>query len=204
GRGGVAGGFPAAKALAGRSMIEAEAERAAGVAHATYRRPRLRLTLKRYAAMIADRLGFPDDSYPARFIETVASDWAINAGLLNPVGAATTIPENFTEQARFLADVDLDYQTRRIHFVIAAVNWWYRDVGKPGYPTRTELDSAKARLYQHLDELDALVVGIAAGAGRAALDRAFPADDVRTAARGRDTAYAPYHYADLDHLRRTV
>ena len=198
------GGFPAAKLLTVRSMIEAEAERAAGFAHATYRRLRLRLTLKRYAAMIADRLGFPDDSYPARFIETVASDWAINAGLLNPVGSAVKIPENFTEQTRFLADVDLDYQTRRIHFVIAAFNWWYREVGKPGYPTRAELDSAKARLYQHLAELDALVISIAAGTGRAALDRAFPADEVRTAARNRDTAYASYHYADLDQLRRTV
>ena len=187
-----------------RRLVETKAEEEAGFARATYRRLRLRLALKRYAAMIASRLDFPDDSYPARFIETVASDWAISVGMLSPIGAATRARENLDEQESFLADVDLDYQRRRMQFVIAAFNWWYRDIAKPGYPTRAELDGAKERLYKHLADLDALVVDIAEHAGRAPLDRAFPSDEVKEGARKQDRTYAQRHRADLDELRRTV
>jgi hypothetical protein len=154
--------------------------------------------------MIADRLGFPDDSYPARFIETVASDWAINARLLNRIEAETRVTEDVAGQASFLADIDLDYQARRIQFVIAALNWWYRDIGKSGYPSRAELDGAKALLYTHLADLEALVLEIARDAARGALDRAFPADEVRAAAREQDRTYATRHQAGLDELRRIV
>jgi patatin-related protein len=200
----IVGSLTAEQLLKVRRVVETKALQEAGYAQATYRRLRLRLVLKRYAAMIAGRLGFPEDSYPARFIETVASDWAINRGLLCPIDAATRVPEDLAEQLNFLADVDLDYQARRIQFVIAAINWWYRDVGKPGYPTRVELDGAKLCLYKFLGGLEALVVEIADNAAHGPLGRAFPSGQVQTAARNQDRTFASQHQTDLDELRRTV
>ena len=196
--------FPAGDLLKLRSRIETMAAGEAGFALGTYRRLRLRLVLRRYAALIAGHLGFPEDSYPARFIETAASDWAGQVGLLRPVGLPTRAAEDAAEQDRFLADVDLDYEKRRLQFAIAAFNWWYRDVGKPGHPTRAALDAAKKRLYAHLDDLDALPGQIVEEGGRAVLDRAFPRDEVQRAALAQDRTYASRHRADLDELRRTV
>jgi patatin-related protein len=190
--------------LSVRDSVEAKAEREAGYAQATYRRLRLRMVLRRYAAMIAKRLNFPDDSYPARFVETVTSDWAVAKGLLSPVGAAVKMPENLDEQKSLLADVDSDYQHRRIQFVISAFSWWYRDVAKPNYPTRAELDGAKDRLCKFLADLEGLVEAFAVGAGGKLLERAFPVGEVRDAARKQDRGYADRHLADLDELRRTM
>jgi patatin-related protein len=187
-----------------RALVAASAEREAGYALGTYRRLRLRLVMKRFAAMIAGNLGFPPDTYPARYIESVASDWAGEARLLNQIEKDTRVTEDGPDQVKFLTEVDLDYEARRIQFVIAAFSWWYGKVGEAGFPTRTELDQAKERLYDYLAKLEALVPEIATGAGRATLERAFPADEVRAAARRQDRDYAIRHRADLDELRRVV
>jgi hypothetical protein len=100
--------------------------------------------------------------------------------------------------------VDLDYQDRRLQFIIAAFSWWYRDAGKPGFPTRPELDQAKARLYAHAASLKALVPELANKTARAALDRAFPAAEVEQSARNQDTQYVTRHRQDLDDLHRIV
>jgi len=193
-----------ARLLQLRGIVETKAANGAGYALATYRRLRLRLVLRRYAEMIAAGLEFGRDTYPARFIETVASDWARAARLLNQIESESRMAEDVSEQTRFLADVDLDYDARRIEFVIAALNWWYRDVGKMGYPSRAELDEGKARLYQHLAALRSLVVELAGTTGREALARAFPRNEVLRAAREQDRDYAARHKTELDNLRAAV
>jgi hypothetical protein len=104
----------------------------------------------------------------------------------------------------FLADVDLDFEERRIHFVIAAFNWWYRDVGSAGFPTRAELDRAKALLYDYLAQVRAVVADVAKTTGREALERAFPPRELEDAAREQAREYAARHRGDLDDLRRVV
>jgi patatin-related protein len=187
-----------------RDLVAAKAEREAGYALGTYRRLRLRLVVKRFAAMVAGNLGFPPDTYPARYIENVASDWAVEARLLNQIERDSRVTEDEPDQVKFLTEVDLDYEARRIQFVIAAFSWWYGKAGEAGFPTRAELDQAKARLYDYLAKLEALVPEIARGVGRAVLDRAFPGDEVKAAARRQDRDYATRHRADLDELRRVV
>jgi hypothetical protein len=78
--------------------------------------------LKRFA----DRLAFPEDSYPARFIETAASDWAVSKRLLNQIEASTRVTEDSNGQASLLTDIDVDYQTRRIQFVPCEAAVWVR------------------------------------------------------------------------------
>jgi patatin-related protein len=181
-----------------RGRAEERAAREAGYAQATYLRLRLRFVLEGYAAMIAGSLGFPSDSYQARFIESVASEWADSAGLFSKEAAG------LPAQRAFLLAVDLDYQDRRLQFIIAAFSWWYRDAGKPGFPTRPELDRAKARLYEHSARLKALVPELAYKTARAVLERAFPLTEVEASARSQDTQYATRHRQDLDELRRIV
>jgi hypothetical protein len=48
---------------------------------------------------------------------------------------------------------DLAYGVRRLRFVTDALSWWYRDVGKPGYPTREQLGEGKKALWQLRDTL---------------------------------------------------
>jgi len=45
---------------------------------------------------------------------------------------------------------------RRLRFVVAALNWWYRTVGTGGFPTREELDEGKRALYEQIATLDAV------------------------------------------------
>lgn len=192
------------KLLTVRVAIDGLAQAEAGFAYATYRRLRLRVVLKRYAAMIADSLSLLEDSYPARFIEVVASDWAGQKRLLKQIESEVPITEDANGQNAFLRDLDLDYHARRVEFVIAGINWWYRDIVEPGMPARAELDAVKARLYQYLAELDAGVVKIANDDARDALARAFDREAVLTAAREQDRGYAVRNEGALDELRQIV
>jgi patatin-related protein len=189
---------PAPTLVALRDRVEEAAAKEAGYSHATYARLRLRFVLEGYAAMIAGSLGYPPDSYQARFVESVASDWGNRTGLLSKDAAG------LPAQKAFLRAVDLDYQDRRLQFIISAFSWWYRDAGKPGFPTRAELDRAKARLYEHAAKLKALVSELAEKTARGALDRAFPPDEVKNSARTQDTQYGARHQQDLDELCRIV
>src|SRR5216683_2382849 len=112
---------PAPTLVALRDRVEEAAAKEAGYSHATYSRLRLRFVLEGYAAMIAGSLGFPPDSYQARFVESVASEWGNSTGLLSKEAAG------LPAQRAFLRAVDLDYQDRRLQFIIAAFSWWYRD-----------------------------------------------------------------------------
>jgi hypothetical protein len=64
-------------------------------------------------------------------------------------------------QLALLGSLDAGYHARRIRFLVAAVNWWYRDCDRPGYPTRPELDAAKQTFYGHLGELVSVITDVA-------------------------------------------
>src|SRR5207253_8996040 len=61
-----------------------------------------------------------------------------------------------SQQVQFLRAFDLGFMRRRLRFVVAAFNWWYRCVGVEGFPTRENLDTGKTVLYQNIATLDAL------------------------------------------------
>jgi patatin-related protein len=186
-----------------RAVREAIAAGARGrdrLAYPSYVRLRLGFVLDGYAAEVARSLGYPGDSYPARFVESVVRDWATVTGL------AANTPENVAAQARFLDGVDLAYHDRRLRFVIAAFNWWYDKLEPGATPGRAGLDRAKATVYRHLLALGDVIADLAATVeGRAALRQAFPDAEVRAAARQeRVRAYVDAHRQALDRLREGV
>ncbi len=192
--------LPPDRLLRLRSALEDDAATASGFGHATYIRLRIRLVLESYADAVARALKFPAGSSPALFVRNVIREWAQSRGLLDKDPSASPA------QRRFLAGVDLGYHDRRLRFVIAAFSWWYRDVGKPGYPTRAELDRVKALLYGHLERLGQLVADLGKHADAiAALNRAFERDATRRAARNQAAReYAERHAEELDRLREVV
>jgi patatin-related protein len=130
-------------------VTERAAERA-GFAHGSYLRLRVRDVVDRYASAVCALLNFPDTSYHAAFVANVLRSWAKRDGLLSQSATATE------SQREFLAAHDLAYHERRIRFVIAALNWWYRDVGTTGFLTRTQLDTGKWLLYRRIEDLEAI------------------------------------------------
>ena len=54
---------------------------------------------------------------------------------------------------RVPAGFDLAYGARRLRFVIDGLSWWYADAGKPGYPTRAQINQGKKALYDARDTL---------------------------------------------------
>jgi Protein of unknown function (DUF3376) len=79
--------------------------------------------------------------------------WATRRGLFQHDQPTTD------DQLRFVHDFDLDYAMRRLQFVLAGVSWVYRDLGKPGVPTREQLDKVKERLSVANAQLEWVVSG---------------------------------------------
>ena len=135
---------------------EAAAEDA-GFGYATYIRLKIADVVDRYARAVCAASNFPEDSNQAFFVRTALRSWAESSGGLFE---KTTPPTK--AQIDFLGDFDLEYGRRRIEFVIAGLNWFYRDraLGKECYPERAELDALKRRLYEGVDTLRGLVAAI--------------------------------------------
>jgi hypothetical protein len=77
----------------------------------------------------------------------VLRQWARQKGLFDQ--SVEVLPQ----QTEFLKSFDLDYTARRLRFVAAALNWWYRDAGKPGFPSRADLGEGKRRVYSAIARL---------------------------------------------------
>ncbi|MDQ6853868.1 MAG: patatin-like protein [Actinomycetota bacterium] len=140
-----------------RQRIEDRAAAAAGFGYDTYMRLRVRTVIDDFAAAIADVLNYPSGSYQRAFITAV---------LRRQVGAERLLDQepNDTRRAAqrdFLTKLDRAYHERRIRFLIAAMNWWYRDAGTPGFPPRTDLNAGKKQLYDHIDALHDVVTNLA-------------------------------------------
>src|SRR5262249_46361449 len=110
---------PKEKLAALRGDIAAAATATVGLPYPTYLRLRLELVLEGYAGRIAESLGYPLDSYRARFVETIVRGWA------KKIGLESNKADGVARQSAFLAAADLGYQERRLRFIIAAFSWWY-------------------------------------------------------------------------------
>jgi hypothetical protein len=95
------------------------------------------------------------DSNHAQLVRGVLRYWAAEAGLFRQE------PEPTQEQLSFLRDLDLGYGERRLRFVIAALRWWYRDLGQgePNIPPRDALDQGKTILYDATEKLRRTIGG---------------------------------------------
>lgn len=127
--------------------INAEAEQDAGFAYATYIRMKISGVVDRYAAAACAVSDYPAECNQAFLARSALRCWAEKTLLFEK----RTPPS--PDQIRFLQNFDLEYGERRLRFVIAGLNWWFRHAGEPGYPTRAELDAAKTRLYEAIDTL---------------------------------------------------
>jgi patatin-related protein len=131
------------------ARVEDRALDDAGFGQGTYLRLRVRSAVEGLAFAVAKALWFPPESNECRFVTAVLRRWAAGVGLFGQG------PDPVREQAQraFLASLDIAYRERRVRFVIAAMNWWYRDIGNLPVPPRKELDEAKERLYERVASL---------------------------------------------------
>src|SRR4029077_8384202 len=104
-----------------------------------------------FAQAICAICNYPGDSNHASLVHAAVASWGADKGLFDESSVGAT-----PDQVRFLHAFDLGFMRRRVRFVIAAFNWWYGSVGAEGFPTRQELDSGKALLYEKVAALDAL------------------------------------------------
>lgn len=142
----------------------------AGMTYATYLRLKISSVLDGLAASICSVCDYPDDSNHAFLVRETVRAWGRQNGLFEGVArdaegdpcredgeSEEVSPFRPTEgQTQFLQSFDLGYMRRRLRFMVAGVNWWYRCVGRPNFPDRGDLDSAKAIIYQAIGTLDAL------------------------------------------------
>ncbi len=145
----------------------------AGLGYATYMRLKLSKVVDGLARSIREICNYPEESNQALVVRQAVHAWALNQGLFEGLGAeggsdpcseqssSDRGPERPVEpnerQIAFLRAFDLGFMRRRLRFVIAAFNWWYRCVGKDGFPSRSDLDTCKSAAYRAIATLDALV-----------------------------------------------
>jgi patatin-related protein len=131
-----------------------------GLGYSTYLRLKISSVLDGFSRALCAVCRYPADSNHAALVRDTVHHWARTADLyhgLNTTTAATSQSVELTSaQLRFLEAFDLGFTRRRLRFMIAAVNWWYANIGTPGYPTRDQLDQGKSLLYQRVATLDAL------------------------------------------------
>jgi patatin-related protein len=139
---------------------------ALGLSYATYVRLRLSDVIDGYASVVSAVHKYPPDSNYAWLVRGVLREWARGRGILGPgvgdgaVGSSDPQVE-LDRQVAFLEGLDLQYQRRRVQFLLAACQWWYRDLREGGTaPDRTALDAAKRSLYGLRADLDAIGVAL--------------------------------------------
>jgi patatin-related protein len=148
----------------------------AGLGYATYIRLRISDAVDRYGDAARDLARFPEDSSHAQLVRAVFRYWVGDElGLLEPGD------DKQRSRLEFLRRFDLGYAGRLLRFLIAGVNWFYRDLRKDEpTPTREQLDRAKRLLYDQLDRLERITrPGDVPAAVTEAVTRAFPDGQVR-------------------------
>jgi patatin-related protein len=150
--------------------VHKTALRKAGIAYSTYTRLKISDVIDGFAASICAIRNYPEESNHAQLVREAVRAWGRGKGLLGdgqdregdrPCAAENRErpkePEPYRPtdaQVDFLKAFDLGFGRRRIRFVIAAFNWWYRCVGEPTLPSRPDLDDGKAILYAAVADLD--------------------------------------------------
>ncbi|HZJ49402.1 MAG TPA: patatin-like protein [Actinomycetota bacterium] len=139
---------PTGEALSSwQQRLNEEAAKDAGFNFATYIRMKITGVVDRFAEMVCNACDYPATSNHAFATRSVLRTWAAREGLFDR--SVEVLPQ----QLDFLKSFDLGFGERRLRFVVAAFNWWYRDVGQPGFPSRSELDEGKSRVYQAIAHL---------------------------------------------------
>jgi patatin-related protein len=137
-----------------RQRLDTAARQDAGFNYATYVRLKISGVVDRYAETACTVCDLPPDSSHAQLARRVVRCWAEGERLFEKESI-----EPSDRQRRFLVDFDLDYAQRRLRFVIDGVSGWYACVGKPGYPSREQLDDVKARLWMAVLTLREVMAG---------------------------------------------
>jgi patatin-related protein len=145
----------------------------AGATYSTYVRLKISNVVDGLADSVNALCNYPKESNHAQLVRAVVRAWARSHDLYGTRAGApagdpcdaeddhreSTEPYRPTdEQVSFLRAFDIGFVRRRTRFVIAALNWWYRCVGRDRFPDRTDLDSGKAILYAAVADIDRLAV----------------------------------------------
>ena len=194
----------------------------AGIAYATYVRLKVSGVVDRFARTICAICNYPEESNHSLLVRAAVRAWAEQQGLFEkgrpaeepcPKGSEEPVAAPASEvpteaQAALLRAFDLGYTVRRLRFVIAALNWWYRCLGEEGFPSRDDLDQGKQILYGSVEKLVGLGDGSAFDeALRARVRSAFPEEGMRDflTEHGLDGAtYAAGRVAELNDLSNAV
>ena len=188
---------------AANGRIHDAAKAATELAYPIYVRLKVSSALDAFAGAACLVCDYTDASNQAFLVRAIVRDWA-RARQLFEDGSEVPTPR----QLQFVADFDLDYGVRRLRFVLAGVSWLYRDLGRPGRPTRQQLDAVKERLSQAASLLewmrsgnafaDDLLGGVSACFGEQRLREYLDAHHFDTEAFVRD------HGGELDELYETL
>jgi len=196
---------PSAGDLVGlRQRLEDRAARDAGFGFRAYARLRVNDVVGNLSAAVAEALRYPPESPQYRFIAAALHRWASAEHLFDQEPNDARLDA----QRDFVAKFDLAYHERRIRFLIAALNWWYREVGDPRFPKRLQLDEGKKLLYAHVWALRAIITHLAQQpAVTATVRQAFSTTEIQKA-RGDNELYLDeflaQHSQQLTALRKEV
>jgi patatin-related protein len=194
---------PASPELAAiKKRLDEEARKSAGFSYATYVRLKVSGVIDRYAQTACSVCDLPSDSNHALLARSALRSWAEREHLFEPQVEPTP------RQLRFLIDFDLGYAARRIRFVKDGVSNLYDSAGKPGRPSRAEIDAVKGRLWTAIGTLHDAMGGTGfAEPLRNDFTACFPVDAMRTflETRGFDiAAYVQEYVSHLDALERAL
>jgi len=133
---------PASPAIADiRARLNEEAQKRADFGYATYVRLKISGVIDRYAETACAVCELPPDSSHALLARSALRSWAERENLFEQQ------IEPSPRQLDFLLAFDLGYGLRRLRFVIDGLNHWYPFAGTKDYPSRKEIDAAKAYLW---------------------------------------------------------
>jgi patatin-related protein len=185
---------PASPSLAElRARLDEQARKNAGFSYATYVRLKISGVVDRYAETACAVCDMPADSAHALLARAVVRCWAEGEQLFE----RRIDPSQ--RQLDFLIAFDLAYGERRLRFVIDGLNDWYGSAGEPGYPVRSEIDAAKARVWGAVMTLRRAMEGSDFDdALRARYTSCFPVDVMRKflEASGFDAKRYAHEHAD--------
>jgi patatin-related protein len=143
--------------------IHTEAERLTQLGQPAYVRLKISSAIDSFGKAACLVCDYTDSSNQAYLVQEILRAWARDRGLFKQSDEAEESKrwQPTDEQRDFVEGFDLAFSERRLRFVIAGVNWLYRDVGKQDHPSREELDAVKRRLYDAVEELQQLSSGSA-------------------------------------------
>jgi patatin-related protein len=169
--GALVGASDAATLSARQDQLHAVAREDTGGAYAVYVRARIAGVVGNLARTACAVCDYPAESNQAMLVAAVLHQWAEDRGLF-----ADALPPSEAQLA-FLRGLDVEYGQRRARFALAGINWWYEKAPEPGYPTRSQLDAVKRRLWSAVGELRAALADGAAQLS-AELAACFPEGEI--------------------------